>query len=475
MKTLQELQNESILKSAKLDEELAKDNKDIKIIKSLSAEIDVLASDISDAKELAVIEKKRLEIDVHPVNFTVTKSDKFQFKAPSTSNMRVKNFAKHAETHEEAITAAYGFGQIVKAIYGGDASDRTSRLMKAVDLGVMTKAQVENSNSAGGFLVPPEYADYIVHIMEDFGVFRANSRLVNMSSDMQLIPRAVGNVIGYWQTDGMTITPSQLNFDRITLSAKKYIALALISNELNDDSIINIADLLIENIAYITAFNEDYAAFNGNGTSLYGDIVGLSGAFTKYFPNVNSSTAGAQGGVWVGESGTGTSWSNFTMQDFTSMKRLVPSYVESRGKAKWYCSKQFYNAVMEQLQTAAGGNTMLTIANGTTGNTKMFLNDEVVFTQVLPTVPSASSAVAYYGDLSLSSTVGVRSGIVLDTSDQYMFGNDEIAVRGKTRTAITNHDVGGNQANTLVQNPSYDQSGNTYYGGPVCQLLSYSS
>ena len=50
MKTLQELQNESILKSAKLDEELAKDNKDIKIIKSLSAEIDVLASAIRNTR-----------------------------------------------------------------------------------------------------------------------------------------------------------------------------------------------------------------------------------------------------------------------------------------------------------------------------------------------------------------------------------------------------------------------------------------
>jgi HK97 family phage major capsid protein len=163
------------------------------------------------------------------------------------------------------------------------------------------------------------------------------------------------------------------------------------------------------------------------------------------------------------------------MGDFNNVKSATPAYVWKRGTCRWFCSQQFYYGEMERLAAAAGGNTILSIMRGNDGG-PLFLGCEVVFVQVMPALRTANSQiVCYFGDPYLSSTLGDRKQLAIATSSEIGFASDQLAVRGITRLDINNHDVGGNNAATLAQNPAYDQTGGTYYGGPLVALQTYNS
>jgi HK97 family phage major capsid protein len=331
-------------------------------------------------------------------------------------------------------------------------------------------AQSENSNTSGGYLVPIELAGYIIQLMEEFGVFRKYANVKPMKGDTLNIPRRAGTISAYWLGDNAAITASAKTWDMVSLTAKKLAALIYFSNEIAEDAMVDIGDDLADELAWNFSYMEDNAGFNGTGTSATGGIIGLSGAFANAF---GALTTIGKGGVKVGSAGSGGALSNLTLSDFTSMMGLLPDFAWKRGDPKWYVSKQLYYSTMVELLASGGGNTVLTLQQGPTR--PQFLGADVVFVQVMPTAAAASVNYAYFGDLSLSSSLGDRKLLTIATSDQIGFPNDQLAIRGISRVDINNHDVGGNQANTLAQNPSYDQTGATYYSGPIVTLQSYNS
>lgn len=375
---------------------------------------------------------------------------------------------------EDAQRAAIALCQFARATLLPDAKSeaRSAAYDWCVKHGVITKAaQSESNNSLGGFLIAIELANYIISLMEEYGVARKYFRVERMSGDTKEIPRRAGAVSGYWLSDNVAITASNKVWDMITLTAKKLGALCYFSNELADDAMIDIGDDLAKEIAIRFSFMEDDAAFNGDGTVAFGGIIGLSAAFKQANGTLTTTS---QGGITVGSAGSGGSWGSYTLADFNKVQATLPAYVAKRGNPRWFCSQQFYYGVMVKLAAAAGGNRIDTIENGP-NRTPIFLGREVVFNEVQTLVAGNSQIDCYYGDPYLSSTIGDRKQIAIAVSEHVGFVSDQMAIRGITRLDINNHDVGGNAANTLVQNLKYDQTGTTYYGGPLVALQSYSS
>lgn len=339
----------------------------------------------------------------------------------------VKNF--HGEVAgRKAEERAYRFGKWLTASLVGDSKS----VQFCKDNGIEIKAQSEGTNTAGGYLVPVEFSNDIIDLREQYGVFRRNTRVVPMMSDTKLVPRRTGGLTVYYPGEAGTITESSKAWDQVSLVAKKYATLTLYSSELNEDAMISIGDDLAGEIGYAFALAEDTNAFNGDGTSTYAGTTGIRQRITDVF----STTAGK--GQYIG---TGNAYSELVLADFHGTVGLLPLY--ARAGAKWYCSSLFHETVMATLQTAAGGNTVVDLANG---GQPRFLGYPVELVQVMPTTEANSQVACLFGDLRLGSMLGDRRSLTLALSSDYKFAEDQLAIRGTQRIDINIHDVGSSSA-----------------------------
>jgi len=299
-------------------------------------------------------------------------------------------------------------------------------------------AQAEGANTLGGWLVPDILERTIIDLRETYGVFRNNTRVIAMGSDVSNIPRRASGLTGYFVAENTAVTESNKTWDAVQLVAKKLAVLCKYSTELNEDAIISIADDLAFEIGYTFANKEDQCGFNGDGTSTYG---GMYGAVVK----INDGNHAAS--IFTATTAH-TAFSTLTLADFHGVTGILPQY--AKPNAKWYVSGPGFANSMERLMYAGGGNTVSTIGGGSGPS---FLGYPVVISQVLNTTLAAdvSAIKLLFGDLRLSSTMGTRRGIMIRSSSERYMELDQIGMLGTERFDIVNHDLGdGTTAGPLV-------------------------
>jgi len=310
--------------------------------------------------------------------------------------------------------------------------------------GFEMKAMSETVNTAGGFLVPHQFANDIIDLREEYGVLRRLIKVRPMVNDTLSINRRTSGLTVYYPSEGGAITASDKAWDQVTLTAKKYATIALWSSELNEDAMISMGDDLAQEIAYAFALAEDTNGFNGDGSSTYCRTVGLRQRLLDVWTTIGGA------GLVVG---AGNAYSELTLRNFHSVIAALPLY--ARPRAKWLCSATFHDTVMQPLQTAAGGNDAANIA---AGGTPRFLGYPVELSQVMPTTEANSQIPVTLGDYMMAGSLGDRRQMTLKYSDEYKYAEDQLAVRGTQRIDINWHDVG---------------SGTT--AGPVVGLITASS
>jgi HK97 family phage major capsid protein len=122
---------------------------------------------------------------------------------------------------------------------------------------------------------------------------------------------------------------------------------------------------------------------------------------------------------------------------------LLPHYASAN--AKIFCNKNIFHTLFERLAYTAGGATATEFVNGVPQY--KYQGIPVVISQVM-TGTSASSYLAYYGDMKLSSYFGDRADTRIAFSDSALnaFEQDEKVIRGTTRFDIVNANVGSASA-----------------------------
>jgi len=348
---------------------------------------------------------------------------------------RVKNLPRFAPIKhfkgEDATLRAYQFGMWFA---GGPLHDKfpTQFTQKArqycVDWGLQTKAQSEGINTAGGYLVPPEFANDIIDLREMFGVFRRNTRVVPMARETKAVPRRVSGLTVFYPAEGVGITESQKAWDMVSMTARKYACLTVYSSELFEDAIISIGDDLAGEIGYAFALAEDTNGFNGDGTSTFAGTVGVR---QRLF-----DTYGAAGGVGL-VVGAGNQYSELVLSDFNKVVGALPEYAD--GQARWFCSRFFWATVMQKLALAAGGVTAEEVEGK---RMRTFLGYPVEVSQVFPKVEANSQIPVIFGDLARASKLGDRRELTIAFSQDYKFAEDQLAIRGTQRIDIIVHDFG---------------------------------
>ena len=344
---------------------------------------------------------------------------------------------------DEHEKRAYTFGRAFAAYRGHPQSQLWCR-----DHGIEVRVHTEGTNWSSGVFVLDEFDSDLIRLVEQYGVFRQYARNVPMSSDTKQRNRRTGGLTAYAVGENATGTESTMTHDQITLTAKKWMILATLTSELNEDAIISMADELMTEIAWAFAKKEDQAGFIGDGTSTYNGIVGLQNAFVNL-----GATVAQRAGQWV--QATGSTWGAYVLADFNSVVGLLPEYADTPN-VRWFMHKTFWGQVASALAYAAGGNTTANIAAGVPPT---LLGYPVVFSQVLPKVTAVNQIDAYLGDLNLAADFGDRRGATIQVSDTAVvnsvstFENDLLAVKATNRYDINIHDVGNYTSTAADEQP----------------------
>jgi HK97 family phage major capsid protein len=398
-------------KETVLSEEESK-NYDVlkKEVTDLDGQIDraVEAQELAARAAVPVEPEGRAAVAVRPTLYSSLKS--------------FKSFTSERGVIVRAEDQAFRAGQFILAtIFGVEKAQKW-----CAENGIaLVRAQAEGVNSAGGFLVPEEMMAAIIVLRETFGVFRREAQVVPMGRDSMNWPRRTGGVTAYFVNENTAPTESQASWDNVNLVAKKLAVLVRLSTELADDAVINVADYLVNEIAYAFASKEDDCGFNGDGSSTYGGITGLTQKF------LTTATAG----VYTA-SGHAT-FDALSASDIELMRALLPFYAVPG--AKLYCSQYAFAACFERLIAAGGGNSIATL-NGEI--VYRYLGTPIVISQKMVSTSPTGKIGIIYGDLSKAAVIGERRQATIKRSDERYFDTDQIGLMGTERVDINVHDVG---------------------------------
>lgn len=334
----------------------------------------------------------------------------------------MKAFTKDRCEHPEK--EAYIAGLFYAAAIWGHEDARN----KLDNMGIQMQ-QTVGDPTKGGFAVPEILESTIIRLVELYGVFRRFTRVMPMGPGTLSLPRRTSGITAYFTAELAAITESDFTGDNIVLTAQKLASLTRWSTELPEDASAQIGDLMTQEIATAFSLREDQVGFQGDGTATDGNITGLETALLASSRVVTPA----------GETSFGAVTS-------TAFEEAVAKLPEFPGiNAAWYCHKSVWANCMQRIALAAGGNT---IQNWEAGMGPNFLGYPVRFAQVLPrglqgTAQADLKGFCYFGDLAMSSTMGDKRGITISTDmgGKY-FETDAIAVKGRERFDIKNHETG---------------------------------
>jgi len=134
----------------------------------------------------------------------------------------------------------------------------------------INKALNEATNSTGLYLVPTEFSNRLLALVQAKSTVYPDCDIRSMAGLTQYIPTVTSGTTAYWPGETVAITESEPAFGRITLTAKKVAALSYASSEVLEDNNVNVANHLVEQMGTDIALAIDEDIINGDGTVFWG-------------------------------------------------------------------------------------------------------------------------------------------------------------------------------------------------------------
>lgn len=343
-------------------------------------------------------------------------------EAPTTARKFSASTSFKDLTAEEksTLTGKEKSALFVKAVYAKDE----------VALSEM-KAMNEGTGSAGGFIVPEEFAAEVNKVVEDFGLVAKLARKFPMSSDTLNVPRLASSVTISYPGEATAGTGSQPVFEQVQLLAKTAVGLTPMSNELLADANVSVVDLLIELFAEALAGDLDSQGLAGTGSP---------------FTGILSDT-----GVTVVQPANGTSNSTFALASTPDNARDLIAGVKpwSLQGAAFIMHRSVW-ALFQKAKASTGGDYFISAANpvlagqtqgfptamaGTMWGYPVYLSDK------MPTTTAVSTKYVIFGNLK-HLYVGLRQEMEFSVSNTAVVGGVSLyetnmsAVRVVSRRAV---------------------------------------
>lgn len=300
------------------------------------------------------------------------------------------------------------------------------------------KAAVGTTNTGGGFLVPSELEAAIISRRALSGVFRRDARVRPMGSDLRSFPRRQSGLTTYFVAGNDPLTESQPVFDNVDLNAKKLITFTRLPNELWEDEMVGLGEWWLEEVSAAFADTEDSCGFNGDGSQTYGGIVGITPQLINGSHNAGKITAAAAHDL-------------FTELDSTDLGSVMAALPEQYlQNAKWYASSYAIGNTFARLGMLPAGTTF-----DAYGRPRPMFSYAGFLIEPTPKLPGAGSqtgkVMLLFGDLRMCSTMGSRTGVVMNLSQHRYLDLDQVAIKGRERFDIVSSELGdGTTAGAMV-------------------------
>lgn len=224
-----------------------KDATEGKLSAEETTEKDTLETELG-ASENEVIEET-LEVDDEAANAIVERA------MPALQKMVDGAVAKAAKAAKVISGAGEGEGKELKMV----------KFLKALRDGdvVTLKAMREGSDEDGGYLVPPaEFSAEVLRLEEEYGVAaaEANVRTLTKSNSYSVLKKTAG--VSFYETTELQVKRTTgMQITQIVGVLRKFAAIAPVSDELDEDSAVNIWNELTRDFAIANAQLEDTIVF----------------------------------------------------------------------------------------------------------------------------------------------------------------------------------------------------------------------
>jgi len=388
-----------------------------------------------------VIETKKAAQAV--LNDIKTKAQKTVNQLPSpaiiTTDDKARKQTKVFNSDRDALKSAL----YIAAAFKSDAAVR--RLEN--EFGV--KTLTSGNHASAGIFVPDEMDNEIIRLREQYGVARNFATIKNMTSETLTLLKAVSGNSAYFVNNGTEPTATDLVYRNLTLNARNLAVRTKYYANLSDDALISIADEITDWAARAIAIKEDQCFFNGDGTSTYGGMFGLTYVFRKLTED-NAGTWATDGdkdncaGVALA---AGATWASITDDNISSLMGKVADY--PGADLGFHTTRQFYFEVLHNLALNAGGTTGTEVVNGVPRN--VFYGYPVYFNNVMPKSSSNNQVCLLFGDTKLGAYMGDRRGITIETDKNIATQEHDVVVT--SRFDINVHDYGNYNSTAASQTP----------------------
>jgi len=361
-------------------------------LRKLSDEADTVKADLEFEGRLAAKEQElRAVVEKAapaPAPVVAEEPKKVEIRAiqPHYTSLRAFNDGP------DAVESAYRCGRWLRATVFKNADD----IRWCRDHGVEARAMNEGSNAAGGALVPEEFANRVIRLVEEFGTFPPAAENVTMTRDTLVIPKRATGTTAYFVGEGSAITESEPTYSNVSLVAKKLAVSCRMSTEIVEDALVSIADAVATEFATSLSYKIDLCGWLGDGTQ--GTYGGINGIVNKI--DDGAHTASVHDAI-AGNSGFET----LDIEDFLGAMGKLPIY--ARAGAAWYVSPAGFAASISRLKYAAGGATVENLGSSV-GET--FLGYPVRLVHVMNSTlgADAGEVKVLFGNLGLSSIYARR-------------------------------------------------------------------
>lgn len=138
------------------------------------------------------------------------------------------------------------------------------------------KALDEGVDAEGGYLVPEIFIPELQRVIQLQGVMRPLVRKIPMATDTSNLPSLASSMTAYWPGELQIITQSDPAFGKVTLNLKTMAALTSASVQLEEDSQLALADLIITLFGEVIAAEEDKQILAANAAPFTGWLFGAN-------------------------------------------------------------------------------------------------------------------------------------------------------------------------------------------------------
>jgi HK97 family phage major capsid protein len=397
-------------------------------LRRLTDEADKVKSDLEFEQKLAAKEAELRSVVERaapapaPVAAPAEEPKKAEIRAINPHHTSLRAF----NDGPDAVESAYRCGRWLRATLFRNQED----LRWCRDHGVESRALNEGSNSAGGALVPEEFANRVIRLVETYGTFPGAAENVSMNRDTMVVPKRLSGTTAYFIGEGSSISESEPTYGNVSLVAKKLGVSCRMSTEVVEDALVSLADSVAAEFATSLAYKIDTCGWLGSGTSEFGGINGI----------VNKINDGTHTASVVTAASGNTAFETLDIEDFLGVIGKLPLY--ARQGAAWYVSPAGYAASISRIKYAAGGSVAeLGAAAG-----ESFLGYPVRMVHVLNSTLGADTnkVKVLFGNMGLSSIYARRRDFSVRLFDQVYATTDQLLLQGTMRFDINHHSLGSN-------------------------------